>query len=106
MSNHFQKTVLVLALWALLSPMIVMAGTAKEPGENQLESRIALSGKSPKIIVNQEKFAEQLFATNTIELGYTHEPVNNLYVFFDPMCTGCQGIKSPTYHPVKIVFRL
>ena len=94
MSNKFQNTILCLALWALLSPMIVMAGTTQEPVVNQLDTRITLSGKSPRIVVNQEKFAEQLFATSTIELGYTPEPVNNLYVFFDPMCTGCQGIKS------------
>lgn len=94
MNNRFQKTALGLALLTLLSPMFVMAGTAKNPGDDQIESRIALSGMSPNIVVSQDEFAKQLFATNTIKLGYTNEPVNNLYVFFDPMCTGCQSIKA------------
>ena len=82
--------------------MIVVAGTTQEPGENQLENRIALSGKSPGVIINQDNFIEQLFATSTIDLGYTPEPVNNLYVFFDPMCAGCQGIKAQLTHQSKL----
>lgn len=94
MSSSFKRAVLGLALCFSLSPLVVVAGTAEMPTQDQIESRIALSGKSPKIIVNQDKFAEQLFTTATIELGYTQDPVNDLYVFFDPMCTNCQGIKA------------
>ena len=94
MSSTFQKVVTGIALWVSLNPMIVLADTANVPAQNQIESRIALSGKSPNLIVDQDKFAEQLFATSTIKLGYTQEPVNNLYVFFDPTCINCQGIKA------------
>lgn len=102
MSNTVPKIVLGLVLCVFLSPVVVMAGTANVPTEDRVDSRIALSGKSPKIIVNQDKFAEQLFATSTIKLGYTQDPVNNLYVFFDPMCTSCQGIKAQLISQSKL----
>jgi len=101
-NNFFKRAVLGLALCLFLSPLVVVAGTAEVPTQDQLESRIAVSGKSPKIIVNQEKFAEQLFTTATIELGYTLDPVNNLYVFFDPMCSNCQSIKTQLINQSKL----
>lgn len=93
MSNTFKNIVLGLVFSVSLCPMSVMADKALVPTQDLIETRIALSGKSPKIIVNQDNFAEQLVETSTIKLSYSQDPVNNLYVFFDPTCTGCQGIR-------------
>lgn len=88
------KAIVGLVLCASLSPMTVWADTGGMPSQERIETRIALSGKAPNIIVDHDEFAKQLNAISAIELNYSEQPATNIYVFFDPNCTGCQGIET------------
>lgn len=88
-----------LALAVLLSPLSCLAAKDQSLADNpvvelEVRKRIQASGSSPEIILEKKVFEGKMENAKTIKFEYSDNAINTVYIFFDPLCPGCKGLKD------------